>query len=183
MPRINPASIDQIDNSTQATLESVKSKLGMVPNLFATLAHSSVALNGYISLAEIVTKGKLNARQRELIALAVAQINECQYCLSAHTLLGKGAGLSESEMMDARVGVSINTTDQAISALARKVVAQKAILSDAELNSARSAGLKDDLILEVVSNVILNLMSNYVNHIAQTAIDFPLVSVTQQHAA
>lgn len=183
MPRINPALIDQIDNSTQATLASVKSKLGMVPNLFATLAHSPVALNGYLSLAEIVTKGELNARQRELIALAVAQTNECQYCLSAHTLLGKGAGLSESEMMDARVGVSINSVDQAISTLARKIVAQKAMLNDTELNAARSAGLNDGVILEVVANVSLNLMSNYVNHIAQTDIDFPLVPVSQQHAA
>jgi AhpD family alkylhydroperoxidase len=77
----------------QATLAAVKAKIGMVPNLFSTFAQSSAVLNGYLALSDALGKGVLTARQREIISLAVAQANECHYCLSAHTLGGKGAGL------------------------------------------------------------------------------------------
>jgi alkylhydroperoxidase family enzyme len=72
----------------QATLAAVKAKIGMVPNLFSTFAQSSAVLNGYLALSDALGKGVLTARQREIISLAVAQANECHYCLSAHTLGG-----------------------------------------------------------------------------------------------
>ena len=102
MTRIAPVSLDQADVATQATLNGLKAKLGMVPNLFATFAQASAVLNGYLAFSDALSKGRLSAAQRELIALAVGQTNACQYCLSAHTLIGKGAGLSEAAIRAAR---------------------------------------------------------------------------------
>ncbi len=102
MTQIAPLTIDTADAATAATLKAVKAKLGMVPNLFATLAHAPAALNGYLGLSETLGTGRLNASQREIVALAAGQANRCQYCLSAHTLIGKGAGLSAEAIAAAR---------------------------------------------------------------------------------
>jgi AhpD family alkylhydroperoxidase len=94
MAQIAPLNLETADAATAATLNAVKAKLGMVPNMFATLAHAPAALNGYLGLSETLGTGRLTAAQREIVALAAGQANRCQYCLSAHTLIGKGAGLS-----------------------------------------------------------------------------------------
>ena len=178
MSRISPLSANQGDAATQATLAGVKAKLGMVPNLFGTFALAPAALNGYLAFSDALSKGQLTAVQRELVALVVAQTNACQYCLSAHTLIGKGAGLSEQAMIDARKGLAAQSFDQALISLAQSIVVQKGQLSDADLAAARSAVLNDGLIIEVLANVGLNLLTNYTNHVAQTKVDFPVVSLT-----
>ncbi|MEB5091642.1 carboxymuconolactone decarboxylase family protein, partial [Pseudomonas aeruginosa] len=111
MTQIAPLTIDTADAATAATLKAVKAKLGMVPNLFATLAHAPAALNGYLGLSETLGTGRLNASQREIVALAAGQANRCQYCLSAHTLIGKGAGLSAEAIAAARTGQAANALD------------------------------------------------------------------------
>ncbi len=90
MSRIAPVVSSNVDPKVAATLNQVKASLGMVPNLFATLANSPAALDGYLSLSKTLSHGRLSARQREIVALTVAQENECRYCLSAHTALAKG---------------------------------------------------------------------------------------------
>ena len=96
MRRISPVDLDNIPAATAATLKAVKHKLGMLPNLMTTLAHSSAALNGYLQLSESLGRGRLTARQQEMIALAVGQENSCEYCVSAHAAIGKHAGLSHT---------------------------------------------------------------------------------------
>ena len=98
MPRIKPLQNHELDAATSTTLDAVGKKLGMVPNLFATLAHAPAALNSYLGFSDNLSNGVLTAKQREIVALAVAQYNQCQYCLSAHSLMGKGAGLSENDI-------------------------------------------------------------------------------------
>ena len=120
---------------------------------------------------------ELYARQREIVALTVAQANQCQYCLSAHTLIGKGAGLSEDAIRDARAGKSSNPQDHAIAVLASKLVKQQGNLSQADLNTAHAAGIDDGLVLEVVVNVAFNVLTNYTNHVAEPDIDFPVVQM------
>src|SRR5271169_42596 len=104
MPRIAPIDTAHADSGVQATLSAVKTKIGMVPNLFSTFAQSPAVLNGYLALSDALGKGVLTAKQRDIIALAVGQANECSYCLSAHTLMGKGAGLSREGIRKAREG-------------------------------------------------------------------------------
>ena len=175
MPRINPVSPEHTDAATQATLTAVKGKLGMVPNMFATFARAPATLNGYLALSEALGAGNLTAAQREIVALATGQANTCHYCLSAHTLIGKGAGLSEEAILDARSGRGTDPKNHGIAALAGKIVTQLGVISDDDLAAARNAGLDDGLVLEVVANVALNILTNYTNHIAQTEIDFPVV--------
>lgn len=155
-------------------LGAVKAKLGMVPNLFATFANSPVALNAYLALSESVSHGgSLSAKDRERIALAVGQVNGCDYCLSAHTLMGQKAGLSADEVLAARRGEAGDERAQAIIALARAIVARRGLIDDADLAAARNAGLNDGTVLEVLAVVVVNLFTNYANHIAATDIDFP----------
>lgn len=177
MPRISPLTTAQTDAVTAATLNAVKAKIGMIPNLFTTFALAPAALNGYLALSDSLSKGNLNARQREVVALAISQVNSCQYCLSAHTMLGKGVGMSDACTLDARHGKANNPLENAIAHLAVKVARQHGMLTDDELNTARESGLDDAFIVEVIANVALTVLTNYTNNVAQTDVDFPIVAI------
>jgi len=177
MNRIPHLSIDQTSPEVATTLNAVKSRIGMVPNLFSTFAHAPVVLNAYLNFSEQLTKGKLTAKQREIISLTVGQINACQYCLSAHTLMSKGAGLSLEETYHARQGRATDAKDAAVAQLAHSIATNKGQITDVELQSAKEAGLNDELIIEIIANVALNVLTNFTNNVAQTKIDFPEVPV------
>lgn len=175
MPRIAP--VETTDSATQSTLDAVKAKIGMVPNLYATFAQSPAVLNGFLAFADALSKGALTPAQREIVALATAQANQCHYCVSAHTLLGKGAGLSADAIRDARQGRAYDPLDNAIAVLAVRLVAERGSISDADLAAAREAGLDDGRIIEVIAHVSYNVLTNYTNNVAQTDIDFPVVAL------
>jgi len=177
MPRIASIDIARADAGVQATLAGVKTKIGMVPNLLSTFAQSPAVLSGSLALSDALGKGVLTAKQREIVSLAVAQANECHYCLSAHTLMGKGAGLSPEGIRKAREGKAENALDDAVARFARHVVDARGQVSDADLAAARSAGLGDAHIVEVIANVAMNVLTNYISNVALTDIDFPKVDV------
>lgn len=183
MPRIAPIDTAHADADVQATLLAVKAKVGMVPNLFSTFAQSPAVLSGYLALSDALGKGVLTAKQREIVSLAVAQANECHYCLSAHTLMGKGAGLSPEGIRKAREGKADSTIDAAVASFARRVVDTRGQVSDADLAAVRSAGLRDAHIIEIIGNVAINVLTNYTNNVALTNIDFPKVDVELSPAA
>src|SRR5918999_6548779 len=183
MPRIAPIETAHADPGVKATLSAVKIKIGMVPNLFSTFAQSPAVLDGYLAFSDALGKGVLTAKQREIIALAVAQANECHYCLSAHTLMGKGAGLSSEGIRKAREGKAETAIDAVVASFARRVVETRGQVADADVAAARSAGLDDARIIEVIANVAINVLTNYSNNVAQTDIDFPKVDVALQPAA
>ncbi|WP_325086082.1 carboxymuconolactone decarboxylase family protein [Burkholderia contaminans] len=158
-------------------LQNAKAKIGMVPNLFSTLAHAPAALAGYLQLDENLKSGALSAPQREIISLAIGQFNECGYCLSAHTLIGKGAGLSPDDIAAARRG-----SGSAVAELAVQVAQTRGNVSDADLTAARAAGLSDAQIVEVVAGVALNVLTNYINNLAETVIDFWSCPCNSGHA-
>ncbi|MCG8382019.1 MAG: carboxymuconolactone decarboxylase family protein [Gammaproteobacteria bacterium] len=177
MPRINPVEKDEPDSATATTLDTVGKKLGMVPNLFATLANAPLVLNSYLGFNDHLSKGVLTAKQREIIALAVAQYNQCQYCLSAHNLMGKGAGLTDDDIVKARNGGANGALNHTIAAFARDVTESRGVISDDAFNGYAGQGLTPALMTEIVANVALNLFTNYINHLADTEIDFPVVNV------
>ena len=111
MPNIKPIVLTNADAPTAATLNAVKAKLGVIPNMFLTWAHSPVALNAYMQLSGLTGEGKLNAKQREQIALAVGQENACGYCVSAHTVIGNMVGLTATETAAARQGRATDVRD------------------------------------------------------------------------
>ncbi len=150
----------------------------MVPNLFRLIATSPAALEGYLGLNGALSKGALDARTRERIALAVAEINGCGYCLSAHSYLGKNlAKLDDAELAANRSGTSHDPQADAAVRFAVKIVNNRGHVTDADLQSVRAAGYSDAQILEIVLHVALNTLTNYVNEVAGTEIDFPVVEV------
>jgi uncharacterized peroxidase-related enzyme len=177
MARIQTINRETASAEVNTTLDAVKAKLGKVPNLIATLAQAPVALNAYLSLSEAASKGRLSAKQRESLALAIGQANSCQYCLSAHSLIAKGAGLETEAIQAARQAEAADAVTDGLLKLAAKIVQQRGILTDAEIAEAHAAGVDDALILEVIAHVALNTLTNYTNHIAQTDIDFPVVTL------
>lgn len=154
-------------------LDAVHAKLGLVPNMFRTLAHSPVALDAYMQLSALTADGKFDARQRERIALAVGDANGCGYCVVAHAAIGQGAGLSPTQIAQARGGGAETPRDAALLTQARGIVDTRGRVPVAELDAFKAAGFDDAAILEVLVNVVLNLFTNYTNHLAATEIDFP----------
>lgn len=172
MSRIPSLTDDQASAEAAPLLKAVQAKLGMVPNMIRTIANSPAALRGYLSLSEALGSGSFNGAERETIALAVAQANACGYCLSAHTMIGKGAGLTPDAIIAARQGEG-----SPLAQFARAVTVSRGDLKPADLEAARAAGLGDGQIIEVIAHIALNTLTNYVNRIAQTDIDFPVVAV------
>lgn len=180
MSRIQlPASIDAAPAASQPLLEGVRKMLGSVPNLFHITANSPAALEGYLGLNGALAKGILTPQTRERIALAVAEINSCDYCLSAHTYLGKTlAKLDEAEIAANRAGGSSDAKADAAVRFAATLVRERGQVSDADVSAVRMAGYSDAEIVEIVAHVALNTLTNYLNQAFDTPIDFPVVSAT-----
>ena len=177
MSRIAPVVSSNANTRVFTTLSQVKVSLGLVPNLFATLAHAPVALDGFLSLSKTLSRGRLSARQREILSLAVGQESQCQYCLSAHTLSAKAAGVSEADALKARAGDGEDPFERALASFAKKIVRQRGHVSEEDIKNARKAGIDDGLMMEVVAHVALNTLTNYANELPGTEIDFPVVNV------
>lgn len=173
MARVNIVDPDSAEGKTKELLDGAKKKMGKVPNIVRGFANSPAALEGYLNLSGALGGGVLNAKQRERIALAVAETNECNYCLAAHTAIGKSVGLNDDEIAESRRGSAGDAADAALVKFARQLVQKRGNVSDAELQTFRDAGFGDDAIAEVVANVALNIFTNYFNHVADTPVDFP----------
>jgi uncharacterized peroxidase-related enzyme len=173
-----PASIQAAPAASQPFLHAVKAQLGSVPNLFRLVANSPAALEGYVSLSGALGKGALPAATRERIALAVAEINGCGYCLAAHTYLGKNvAKLHDAEIAANRDGRSNDAKADAAVRFAAKVTQARGHTSEPDLQAVREAGYSDAQIIEIVQHVALNIWTNYINEVARTDIDFPEVAL------
>jgi len=178
MTRIQlPDSIEAAPAAARPHLEGVKKMLGSVPNLFRITANSPAALEGYLGLNGALAKGSLKPQTRERIALAVAQFNGCDYCLSAHTYLGKNlAKLDDAEIAANRRGASNDPQADAAVRFAVKLVRDRGQVTDADVSAVRMAGYGEAEIVEIVAHVALNTLTNYLNEAFGTPIDFPVVS-------
>ena len=175
MSRIaTPATIADAPSASQPLLEAVKKQLGSVPNMFRMVSNSPSALEGYLGLSGALGKGALPAATRERIALAVAEINGCDYCLAAHSYLGKNlAQLDETELLANRKGGSIDPKANAAVHFAAQVTKARGHISDADLSAVKLAGYDDAQVIEIVLHVALNTWTNYINSVAGTVVDFP----------
>jgi uncharacterized peroxidase-related enzyme len=172
-----PATIDAAPAAARPLLEAVKTQLGVVPNLFRLVSNSPAALEGYLGLSGALSKGALLAPTRERIALAVAEINGCDYCLSAHTYLGKNlAKLDDAEMTANRNGASNDPKADAALRFAAKIARERGHVSDEDVRAVKLAGYDDAQVIEIVLHVALNTWTNYINGVAQTDIDFPVIT-------
>jgi uncharacterized peroxidase-related enzyme len=174
MSRIAAVDPETAPATVKPLLEGVARGLGVTPNLFRVAAQSPSALEALVSFFGAVGKGRLDARTREAIALAVSEANGCDYCLSAHTALGKGAGLDERAIAEARQGKSDDARRTMLLALARATVDNRGRVGGM-FDEARRAGLSDAELVELIANVALTIFTNYLNEFAGTDIDFPVV--------
>ena len=173
MTRIPPLEPAQASRTAKQLLEGVQAKLGVTPNMMKTMAHSAAALEAYLKLSGTLSQGLLEAKFGEQLALLIGQANGCEYCVAAHTALGKGAGLNPDEIVASRRGQSGNAKSAAGLEFARQVVNKRGAVSDEEVSRVRAAGYGDGEIAEIVSHVALNILTNYFNLVAQTEVDFP----------
>ncbi len=175
MARIQPLTKDSASGESKELLEQVEKKMGKIPNILGTMAHSPAVLKTYLSASEALSGGLLSNTLREQIALLVSQNNECNYCLSAHTAIGKSAGLSDDEALESRAGKSNDPKTQAALDFAKAVYDKKGFVDDSDLQAVRDAGYGDGEIIEIVANVVMNFYTNYFNHVVETEVDFPQV--------
>ncbi|MBS1811155.1 MAG: carboxymuconolactone decarboxylase family protein [Acidobacteria bacterium] len=177
MPRLNAIDPKEATGKAKELLDSVKAKIGKVPNLMRTFANSPTALEAYLNFSGTLGGGVLNAMLREQIALTVADANACEYCLSAHTAIGKMVGLDEDELAASRRAASADAKTEAALKFAHQIVVKRGEVLDSEVQAVRAAGYSDAEITEIVAHVALNIFTNYFNHVAQTVVDFPKVNL------
>lgn len=175
MARLTQVTDQNATPAAAALFSAITSKVGKVPNLYRVAANQPAVLKGLLGLGETLSEGNFDAPTREAIALTVAGANTCDYCASAHSAISKSLKVDQGEI-DARLrGQSSDPRLQAILTLATAIVDKRGFATDADLDSARQAGLSDGDIVEVIGNVAANIFTNYINHVGQTDIDFPVV--------
>jgi uncharacterized peroxidase-related enzyme len=180
MSRLHTPTLETAPAAAQPMLHAVRRHLGIAPNLVRIIANSPAALQGYLALDGALANGELDRSTRERIALAVSEVNGCDYCLSAHTYLGKNvAHLDEAEIARNRDGASADPKADAALRFAVRVVRDRGHVTDADLAALKAAGYGDGAAIEVVVNVALSMLTNFVNNVADTEIDFPVVARRQ----
>ena len=183
MQRIQRIDETQAPANTAALLASVRRQMGGVPHILATMARSPAALAGFLGFSGPLAAGTLSAALREQIALAVAGANRCDYCASVHTALGGKHGVAGDELARNLEGRSSDPKVEAALRFVSRIVATRGQVSDEDLASVRRAEFSDEAIVELVAHTALNLFTNYFNHVADTEIDFPVVSTGALAAA
>jgi uncharacterized peroxidase-related enzyme len=173
MNRIHQIDPGTATGKTKQLLDTVQRRFGFVPNLMRVFGNSAAALDGYLGFSGAAASGSLPAKLREQLALAVGEINGCEYCLSAHTASASRAGLAADDIVAARRSSASDPKADAVLKFARAVTLQRGHVSNAELQAARSAGLNDAELVEIIQHVALNTLTNYTNNVAATVVDFP----------
>ena len=171
-----PGSVEEAPEESRAALERVGKQLGFVPNLHRLMSISPAALSGFVALQTALSK-TVDARTRDSVALAVSQANGCRYCLCAHSHVASTFNkTSEDEIALAREGRSSDAKRNAAAAFARRLIEERGRVSDEDLRVVRDAGFSDKQIVELVALSVQFLLTNFINNVADTDIDFPTVT-------
>jgi uncharacterized peroxidase-related enzyme len=177
MSRINIVTAESADTEQKALLNAIDSKLGMVPNFLKILANSPAALRAFLGLHGIAGEGTLDPQTRERIALGLAQQNACEYCLSAHTAIGRKAGLNTAEIEANRSGSSQDAKAAVAVKFARSLVEHMGEVTSAEIGEVRAAGYSDADIVEIITHAGMNVLTNLIGKASRVEIDFPKVEL------
>jgi uncharacterized peroxidase-related enzyme len=177
--RINPVDRETSNDRLRQTFDAIHEQLGVVPNMMRTMAQSPAVLDAYLAFGAALHKGLLPASLQEQLALTVAEVNACDYCLSAHSALGRGAGLSSDEIVASRDGRASAPRTAAALQLARALIDRRGAVTEQDFARVRAAGFGDGEIAEIIAHVGLNVFTNYFNRAVHTEIDFPLVTAGQ----
>ena len=173
MLRLNPVEPDQVGKELQGLLERGRPGFEGIPNFLRILAKSPAAALAYAQAEGALAQGRLSGRQREQIALAVAEINGSKYCLLAHSVTGRNAGLTGEEIQSARHAAAPEARADQMLRFTQSMVLQRGEISDEDLGALRKAGFSDAEVIEIVANIALNVFTNYLNILSKTEVDFP----------
>ena len=171
MPRLN--TIDPATATGQAKEIFDGPLQGKHLNIFKGMANSPAALQAYLGMAGALGEGSLSGAEREVIALVTAQKNDCDYCLAAHTYMGKAAGLSEDQTVEARRGEMADTKLNALATFTKTLVDKNGFADEGDIQAFKDAGYTDEHVVETIANVGLNFYTNYFNHVNGTDVDLP----------
>jgi uncharacterized peroxidase-related enzyme len=177
MARINIVVPESSNPEQKALFDTIQGQLGMVPNFLKVFANSPAALKAFLGLHGIAGAGSLDPKTRERIALALAQQNSCEYCLSAHTAIGRKAGLNGAEIEANRAGTSQDAKAAVAVKFARSLVANMGEVTTAELIEMRETGYSESDIVEVITHVGMNILTNLLGKAGRVDIDFPKVEL------
>src|SRR5713101_8324773 len=180
MSRLPAIQTETAGAKAKQLLEAVQAKLKITPNMTRVMANSPAVLEGYLGLSGALAGGSLPAKLREEIALEVGEQNACQYCVSAHTAIGKLTGLTDSEIDQAREARSGSARNAAALQFARELVVKKGRATDADVETVRRVGSSDGEIAEIIAHVALNIFTNYFNNTAEVEVDFPKMALRQR---
>lgn len=177
MSRIPTPAAEHAPEKSRPLLAAVQKQLGATPNMFRIVANSPATLDAYLGFSGALAKGALAAPTRERIALAVADVNGCGYCLAAHTYLARNlAKLDDAEITANRNGASNDIKADAAVRFAVKLARGRGQAGDADIAALTQAGYSDGEVVEIIAHVALNTFTNYVNEALKTEIDFPVVT-------
>jgi uncharacterized peroxidase-related enzyme len=177
MSRLNIVDFANANAEQLDLLSAIQNQLGMVPNFLKIFANSPAALRAFLGLYGVAGAGNLEGTTRERIALALAQQNGCEYCVSAHTAIGRKAGLSGDEITAARAGTSDDEQAAVAVKFARSLMEKTGEVSAMEIAEMRNAGYNDADIVEVITHVGMNFLTNILGKASKVEIDFPQVDL------
>ncbi|WKV10553.1 carboxymuconolactone decarboxylase family protein [Marivirga harenae] len=174
MSNLKVVKTEEANSVSKEIFEGMKKQMGMVPNVYAAIGNSGPALKATMAIQENLAEGEFDGKEQEVIALSVAEANQCGYCLSAHTAAGKMKGLSVDETVEIRNGEIADEKYKALSDLAKAITDKRGYPDQKLFDAFFEAGYNQAALSELIVLVSLNTITNYTNHIAQTEIDFPV---------
>ena len=177
--RLQPVEPTQVSKELQVVLDRDHLGFEEIPNFLKTVARSPAAGMAYVLAEGALADGQLSERQREQIALAVAEINGSKYCLQAHARLGSKAGLSGDEIQSARRAAAPDPKADQMLRFTQAMVLQRGEIKDEDLSALRQAGFSDAELIEIVANIALNIFTNYLNILSKTEPDCPALANLQ----
>lgn len=176
MERVKKVSVDQANPEVKTFYDTIQRSMGKVPNIFLHMGNSPSLLKAYFGLTEAVNATTLNPKLREEIALAVSEANQCNYCLAAHSAIGKKAGLSDDEISLARQGKGKGSKETTILKFAKSIAQKRGHVSSMEIDELKHAGITDKELVEIILLVVSSVFTNYFNLVVEPQIDFPQVA-------
>lgn len=175
MSTFNVPNREEVNTKNQGIFDTLQQKLGFVPNLYATYAHSDTALENYLNFSNAPTS--LKAKEKEVVNLAVSQVNDCNYCLAAHTAIGKMNGFTDEQILELRAGkASFDSKLDALAKLAKNVTENRGRASKDIIDNFLKSGYTKGNLIDTIVLVGDKTISNYIHNTTQVAIDFPEVA-------
>jgi uncharacterized peroxidase-related enzyme len=182
MTTFNVPTREEVNTINQAIFDNLEKAVGFVPNLFATYAYSENALRNYLDFSN--AKTSLKAKEKEVVNLAVSEVNKCEYCLSAHTAIGKMNGFTEDQILELRAGKApFDSRLDALAKLAKNITENRGNTDADVLENFFNAGWTKENLIDTISLVGDKTISNYINNTTKIPVDFPIVAPLEAQLA